>query len=80
MTNEEASTVASFVPGDLLYGAPAIAEFLGMTERQARHRIATGQLPSFNIGKTICSRKSTIAAALQQLEQQPAPAPDPAAA
>ena len=48
MTTKEASTVVSFVPGDLLYGAPAIAEYLGMTERQARHRIATGQLPSFS--------------------------------
>ena len=36
--------------GLLLYGAVAIAKFLGLTERQVRHRVADGELPTFKIG------------------------------
>ncbi len=45
---------------DLLYGAKAIATFLGLTEKQARHRIENGQIPAFTIGTTICARRSTL--------------------
>ena len=33
--------------GLLLYGALAIATFLGLTERQVRHRVTDGELPTF---------------------------------
>lgn len=46
--------------GDLLYGAAPIAKYLGLTEKQARHRIDTGHIPSFRIGSTICARRSTL--------------------
>ncbi len=38
---------------DLLYGAPAIAGYLGLTEKQARHRVEAGNIPAFKIGGTI---------------------------
>ena len=79
MTDQDGQ-VARFIPGDLLYGVPACAEFLGIPERAAYHRFATGDLPSFHIGKVICSRKSTLTAALDQMERESRSAPGPAAA
>ena len=46
--------------GLLLYGALAIAEFLGLTERQVRHRVADGELPTFKIGGTVCARRASL--------------------
>ena len=46
--------------GLLLYGAPAIARFLGLTERQVRHRVADGELPTFKIGGTVCARRASL--------------------
>ncbi|MBC2887300.1 DNA-binding protein [Brucella intermedia] len=57
---------------DLLYGARPIADFLGMTEKQARHRIDDGHIPTFRIGGTICSRKSTLTKWLDEMEAQEA--------
>lgn len=45
---------------DLLYGVPAIAAFLGLRVRQARHRIAENQIPSFKIGGTICASRKVL--------------------
>ena len=53
---------------DLLYGVPAIAEFMGVRERQCRSRIAAGYIPSFKMGKTICARKSAIKAKIAEYE------------
>ena len=42
--------------GLLLYGAPAIAKFLGLTERQVRHRVADGELPNIQARRDcLCS-------------------------
>ncbi len=68
--SDQDSNVTRIIPGDLLYGVPACAEFLGCTERQARHRFEKGQLPSFRIGESICSRKSTLSAAIDRLERE----------
>ena len=46
---------------DLLYGAPAIAEHLRLRLRQVHHLAATGKLPTFKIGKTVCARRSSLA-------------------
>ncbi len=51
----------------LLYGAIKIAEYLGITERQARHQIEQDRLPHFKIGKTICAYPSKIDAWLEKL-------------
>jgi len=57
-------------PADLLYGVTAIASFLGIKKRSAQHLIETGRLPSFKVGKTVCARRSTVLAALEQLEER----------
>jgi excisionase family DNA binding protein len=54
--------------GLLLYGAPAIAKFLGLTERQVRHRVADGELPTFKIGGTVCARRASLVAWLAKRE------------
>ena len=46
--------------GDLLYGVPAIADFLGVSVRQARHQCEVGRVPSFKLGQIICGRRSTL--------------------
>ena len=53
---------------DLLYGVQAIADHLGVKRRVAYHLIETDRLPHFGMGKTVCSKRSTISAALEQLE------------
>ena len=53
----------------LLYGAPAIASFLGMRVRQVRHRIKAGQIPTFRIGATICARQAALLHWLEVEEQ-----------
>ncbi len=45
---------------DLLYGAPDIAEFLGLRVRQVRHLCEAGRLPTFKIGGKICARRPTL--------------------
>lgn len=49
------------VSGDLLYGVKAIAEFLGISVRQAQWWCDKGNIPTFRIGsKAIASRKTTL--------------------
>ena len=55
---------------DLLYGCEAIAEFLGIKERAAQHLVETNRIPFFKIGKTLCARRSTLAARIAELEAE----------
>lgn len=50
---------------DILYGLQAIAEHLGVTRGQAKHRAAAGQIPTFKLGGTVCALKSEIAIKLR---------------
>ena len=52
---------------DLLYGSPAIAGFLGLTEKQCRHRIEAKVIPTFKMGGTTCALRSKL---LQWLSDQ----------
>ncbi len=52
---------------DLLHSCAAIAEYLNIRERQARHYHQKGHLPTFKIGRSICARKSTL---LRWMEEQ----------
>jgi hypothetical protein len=54
---------------DLLYGAPAVAAFLGIRLKQAQHLIEARRIPSFRIGKTVAARRSKVIAALEGLEE-----------
>ena len=54
--------------GLLLYGASAIAKFLGLTERQVRHRVRDGELPTFKLGGTVCAQRASLVAWLAKRE------------
>lgn len=54
--------------GDLLYGVPAIGEFLGIKTRQARHLCEIGRVPNFKVGKMVCSRRTMLSAWLDEQE------------
>ena len=54
--------------GDLLYGANRIAQYLGVKPRAAYHLIETRRIPFFRIGKVVCSRRTSLAAKLDELE------------
>jgi hypothetical protein len=57
---------------DLLYGVQAIANYLGLKPRAVYHLTATDRLPHFKVGKTLCSRRSRLLAALEDLEARQA--------
>ena len=49
--------------GDVLYGAEEIAAFVfgdAKHRRRVYSRVASGQLPVFRIGASICARKSVL--------------------
>jgi hypothetical protein len=54
---------------DLIFGADAIADFLGIERRQVYHAHQMEHLPIFRIGSTLCCRKSTIANWITEREQ-----------
>jgi hypothetical protein len=54
---------------DLLHGHQAIAEFTGLAERQVRHLIEIGALPTFKIARNRCARRSTLTEWLASLDR-----------
>lgn len=54
--------------GDLLLGAPRIADFLGIRPRQVYRLIDDGELPAFKIGGAVSARRSTLNAWLAEQE------------
>lgn len=42
--------------GDLIYGAPAIAAYLGLRTRQVHHLIEKHGLPVFRLGRRVVAR------------------------
>ncbi len=63
--------------GDILRGADKIAEFLfgdPKLRRKVYHLVETGRLPVFRLGTTICARKSTLVAFIEQQEHATKPA------
>lgn len=63
----------SLPDNDLLHGVPAIAVHLSMTTAQVYHLHDQGRLPTFRMGRTVCARKSTLAAHFAALEAGAAP-------
>lgn len=53
---------------DLLYGVAAIATFLGIPRRAAQHKIDTGDVPTFRLGKNICARRTGLRSWLAECE------------
>lgn len=63
--------------GDLLYGHSAIAEHLGITVRQAKHRCRAKQIPSFKMdgARTVCASRAVLDAWLADLAARARKAP-----
>ena len=55
--------------GELLYGVRSIAEYLGVTERRALYLAEKRAFPFWKEGRTICARRSTIKAWLDERER-----------
>ena len=53
---------------DLLYGVPAIADFLGVRQRTAYHLVDTRRIPFFRMGKILCARRSRLLAGMEAME------------
>jgi hypothetical protein len=53
---------------DLLYGFPAIAEFLKISTRQAEHLRDKHNLPTFNVGRIVCARPAALRTWLRERE------------
>ncbi len=53
-------TTSDDLATDLLWGAEAIGNYAGLTEREARHKIAKGYLPARKCGAILVSTKSEI--------------------
>ncbi len=56
MPEREEDTLAA----DLLHGAREIADFLGLSERQAFHQIEQGNIPTTRMGRKIVASKSVL--------------------
>ena len=54
--------------GDLLRGAPAIADHLNLPVRMTYHLLAKGQLPGFHLGGKWCARPRRLAEHFMDLE------------
>lgn len=54
--------------GEVLYGAAAIAKFMGVTRRQVFHMKDKAGLPTFSIGQTVCARPAAVRAWLGACE------------
>ncbi|MHC2584510.1 excisionase family DNA binding protein [Bradyrhizobium diazoefficiens] len=55
------------LPGDLLWGVAAIADYIGRERRSVYYLISKGVIPAKKLGaKTICARRSEIDRALTQ--------------
>ncbi|NTH63936.1 helix-turn-helix domain-containing protein [Agrobacterium rhizogenes] len=53
---------------DLLMGANAIGQYLGLGRRQVYNLIYAGELPTFHIGSTVAARKGKLAGWLAEKE------------
>ncbi|ASP65437.1 MULTISPECIES: helix-turn-helix domain-containing protein [Sinorhizobium] len=60
----------TLVERDLLMGADAIADFLGVTRRQVYRLVYDEIIPSFKLGGTVAARKSSLTKWMEALEGQ----------
>ena len=76
MTDRTTAHAAPPEEPDLLYGAKAIAQFLGITVAQARHLYEVRRIPTFKIGWIVCARRSSLQDWLDRMEEQAWSTPD----
>ena len=48
------------IKNDILWGAKALSEEIGLTERQTFHLLETGQLPAKKVGGRWCSTRTVL--------------------
>lgn len=65
---ETGTLTSNALASDLIFGAEKIAKALGLTRRQVYHAAASGYIPSFRIGATICARRSTLLSWIEDQE------------
>ena len=65
-------TDTSIVEREIFYGARAIADFLGTTEKAVYELIERRQIPYYKIGNRVCARRSHLLAQADALVRQPA--------
>ncbi|NTI48509.1 DNA-binding protein [Agrobacterium rhizogenes] len=53
---------------DLLMGAKAIGQYLGIGRRQVYNLIYAGELPTFHVGSTVAARKGKLSGWLADKE------------
>ncbi len=58
----------NIVEGDLLVGAPAIAKFLGVSQRQVYRLTYDGLVPHFKLGGSVAARRSSLSRWLAEQE------------
>jgi excisionase family DNA binding protein len=56
--------------GDLLMGVDAISSFLGVSRRQAYRLIYDKLMPSFKLGGTVASRRSSLVKWMEDKEAE----------
>lgn len=63
-------TTQTPIERDVLHGHEAIADFLGITVRQAKYWHEHGRIPTFKPpeSRTVCARRSTLNAWLSEQE------------
>lgn len=55
--------------GDLLIGAKAIGQALGITRRQVFHLIEKQLIPTFRLGASVAARRSTLMKWLAEIDE-----------
>jgi hypothetical protein len=71
LDQDERTNAKPWMRPALLYGAEAIGEYLGMTEREVRHQIEVSGLPVIRMGmRRMAARPERLDAWLDELERQ----------
>lgn len=60
------------MPERVLYGVGRIADWLGLTRRQASYMIEQGRLPTFRMGAIICATPAALEAHFAELHAKAA--------
>lgn len=68
MSSAQQQNDGEIIERDLLMGAHAIAQFLGVSRRQVYRLIYSEIVPSFKLGGTVAARKSSLARWMTKLE------------
>jgi hypothetical protein len=67
------TTTSVLYRGVLLKGRAAIADYLGLTEREVDHQTETNALPVFHLGRSVVARVQALDHWVNQQEQKARP-------